>query len=419
MGGGRKGGRKSRTLSMSEVTKSGQPKANCSVSARNLRKEDLSAVIFGCKNYTINECLSQKLFGLPILHFSYVKNIVPGMPLFLFNYSDRRLHGIFEAASNGRQNINPHGWTANENEETEYPAQVRITIRMRCQALMENQFRPVIADNYYTDNHFWFELDRAQTSELISLFEASSASAHPPLPKKVCTSESISSLQASSASAHSAMQKKGFTWCDVVKTLANPDKRNRNDDSEPTCNPVKMNGYDDPWADVSEAYLENLDQSDLLSREVVDKEEEPLISSQIGEILTNSFDHLFMTDPEMQVVIADPMTSAMPSGEQSFQEEPLDSEENRVILVKSSCHRSDPDQSVTAGSSIVSEMPSVQKCFQEEPLVSADEKEISDSPPVIAQLMEEVQKLQASSCEQLKKTTALENNLSHRFKFNN
>lgn len=51
-------------------------------------------------------------------------NIDPGLPLFLFNYSDRKLHGIFEAASSGQMNINTYGWTADGAERTPYPAQV-------------------------------------------------------------------------------------------------------------------------------------------------------------------------------------------------------------------------------------------------------------------------------------------------------
>lgn len=53
-----------------------------------------------------------------------MKNIDPGLPLFLFNYSDRKLHGIFEAASSGQMNINPYGWTTDGSERTIYPAQV-------------------------------------------------------------------------------------------------------------------------------------------------------------------------------------------------------------------------------------------------------------------------------------------------------
>lgn len=53
-----------------------------------------------------------------------MKNIDSGLPLFLFNYSERKLHGIFEAASSGQMNINPYGWTTDGSERTLYPAQV-------------------------------------------------------------------------------------------------------------------------------------------------------------------------------------------------------------------------------------------------------------------------------------------------------
>ena len=66
--------------------------------------------------------------GLPAQHFSYVKNIDPGLPLFLFNYSDRKIHGIFEAVSKGQMYIDPYAWTADCSERTQYPAQVLFAI---------------------------------------------------------------------------------------------------------------------------------------------------------------------------------------------------------------------------------------------------------------------------------------------------
>jgi len=44
--------------------------------------------------------------------------------LFLFNYSDRKLHGIFEATSHGGWNIDPTAWTEDGSGITLYPAQV-------------------------------------------------------------------------------------------------------------------------------------------------------------------------------------------------------------------------------------------------------------------------------------------------------
>lgn len=63
---------------------------------------------------------------------SYIKNIGPGLPLFLFNYSDRKLHGVFEAASEGRMNINPYAWTEDGSECTLFPAQVLHDVLKSC-----------------------------------------------------------------------------------------------------------------------------------------------------------------------------------------------------------------------------------------------------------------------------------------------
>ncbi|GLT66122.1 hypothetical protein SLA2020_385090 [Shorea laevis] len=141
--------------------------------SRNLKKSQLGGVIFGCTSSTIKECLFKQLFGLPAQHFSYVKNIDVGLPLFLFNYSDRKLHGIFEAASSGQMNIDPYGWTIDGSERTQYPAQVQIHVRLQCQPLHEQQFKPVITHNYYNHNHFWFELDHGQANKLMSLLASS------------------------------------------------------------------------------------------------------------------------------------------------------------------------------------------------------------------------------------------------------
>ncbi|KAI3519713.1 hypothetical protein L1887_08928 [Cichorium endivia] len=72
-------------------------------------------------------------------------------------------------------NINRYAWVADKNdtEFTNYPAQVRVRVRQQCHPLSENQFGPVIAENYYEKQLFYFELDHNQTNKLISLFTSS------------------------------------------------------------------------------------------------------------------------------------------------------------------------------------------------------------------------------------------------------
>ncbi|XP_071722349.1 uncharacterized protein [Rutidosis leptorrhynchoides] len=141
----------------------------CDYDMRNLGKSQLGGVIFGTTKMTINECFSKQLFGLPKSHILYVRKIEPGLPLFLFNYTDRTLHGIFEAVSSGQENIDPYAWTCAGSQKTPYPAQVQIREKLRCKPLTEDQFKPIISDNYHTMNHFWFELDHAQSNRLLSL----------------------------------------------------------------------------------------------------------------------------------------------------------------------------------------------------------------------------------------------------------
>ena len=53
----------------------------------------------------------------------YVKNVSDGLPLFLFNYSERKMYGVFEADGPGGSFIKPDAW-AGAGGDTPYPAQV-------------------------------------------------------------------------------------------------------------------------------------------------------------------------------------------------------------------------------------------------------------------------------------------------------
>ncbi|TVU51562.1 hypothetical protein EJB05_02997, partial [Eragrostis curvula] len=151
--------------SWSQIVKGSRP-TNLSVATRNLQPEDLGAVIF----------------GLPSSHLSYVQNIKEGLPLFLFNYDDSRLHGIYEAASNGKFCPESNAWSEDGKGKTGYPAQVAMRIRVWCSPVAESQFRNAILSNYYQRTpgipgqklHFFqFELDHAQTQALMDMFTPS------------------------------------------------------------------------------------------------------------------------------------------------------------------------------------------------------------------------------------------------------
>lgn len=58
-----------------------------------------------------------------------------------------------------------------------YFCKVRICTQTECLPLAENQYKPLIIDNYYALRHFWFELDHAQVEKLLALFASSPVSA--------------------------------------------------------------------------------------------------------------------------------------------------------------------------------------------------------------------------------------------------
>lgn len=173
-GGGKQQGRSKRMGGRKTVTYVVDTKAGAAGFAASQRclGEKLAGVIFGCTTDTFKECIKDRVFGLPRSHMLYVRDIEPGLPLFLFNYSGRTLHGVFRSTSDGALNIKPHGWTGGTTAPTQFPAQVRVEVYRQCAPILETKFRSIIKSNYVSDDrHFVFELDTVQVRELCKLFK--------------------------------------------------------------------------------------------------------------------------------------------------------------------------------------------------------------------------------------------------------
>ena len=56
---------------------------------------------------TFDDTMRNGLFGLTQQSWSFVKDIQPGMPLFLYNLTERRFHGVFEAVRAERPQRDP------------------------------------------------------------------------------------------------------------------------------------------------------------------------------------------------------------------------------------------------------------------------------------------------------------------------
>lgn len=60
---------------------------------------------------------------------------------------------------------------------------VKVRVRIQCHPLSEDKFGHAIAKNYYSDNHFRFELDHRQTSNLMYLLASMAIAPGTPIPR--------------------------------------------------------------------------------------------------------------------------------------------------------------------------------------------------------------------------------------------
>jgi len=132
------------------------------------RNETVGGYIFVCNNDTMQENLKRQLFGLPPRYRDSVRQITPGLPLFLYNYSTHQLHGVFEAASFGGTNIDPSAWEDKKNPgESRFPAQVRVMTRKLAEPLEEDSFRPIL--HHYDGPKFRLELNIPEVNYIANL----------------------------------------------------------------------------------------------------------------------------------------------------------------------------------------------------------------------------------------------------------
>ena len=160
-------------------------------------------VIFGCTNETHAECMARQLLGLPTQHMRRIQSIVPHhTALFLFNYSQRTLHGVYEATGPGALNLEPDAWTAAVGGKggkgskggrggkgtvitrsllspmangrsfgggsSPFPAQVRFQVVHEFPPLHESRFQHIVT--YKGQNQFEFLLTASQVQALMSTF---------------------------------------------------------------------------------------------------------------------------------------------------------------------------------------------------------------------------------------------------------
>ncbi|KAJ7550246.1 hypothetical protein O6H91_07G090200 [Diphasiastrum complanatum] len=136
----------------------------------------VEGMIFGCSNRTTKICKKLQLFGLPGVHENEVLRVIPGSKLFLFNYDNKHLSGVFEATSYGAMNIVPNAFQSAGS----FPAQVKVKRVMTVPRLSLEKLHEAIPEIFYKGKHkFKYELNAAQVAKLLELFVSTKDKAAP------------------------------------------------------------------------------------------------------------------------------------------------------------------------------------------------------------------------------------------------
>jgi hypothetical protein len=80
-----------------------------------------AGAIFLCNYLTRKECFHRKIFGLSSKCTDFIQKVKSGATLFLYDVDQRKLHGVFEATSDGAVDIIPHAYSSSGFQ---YPCQV-------------------------------------------------------------------------------------------------------------------------------------------------------------------------------------------------------------------------------------------------------------------------------------------------------
>ncbi|KAJ0986703.1 hypothetical protein J5N97_005059 [Dioscorea zingiberensis] len=124
----------------------------------------MSGFIFICSKKTKEECYVNCVFGLPRNQLELVERINPGTRLFLFDFDEKLLYGIYHAITWGGADLVPGAFSGR------FPAQVKFEIVQDCPPLPMSVFKEAIHENYTTKFKFKPELSSQQVDKLLSLF---------------------------------------------------------------------------------------------------------------------------------------------------------------------------------------------------------------------------------------------------------
>ncbi|PUZ61975.1 hypothetical protein GQ55_4G321400 [Panicum hallii var. hallii] len=138
------------------------------VKAQSKEYSAFGGAVFLCSHLTRKESFNKKIFGLSPHCADFVEKVKAGTTLFLYDVEQCKLHGVFEATSNGAVNIIPDAYVSSGRR---YPSQIRFKRIWFCKPLMEGEFRDAV-QNYSIKNKFSYGLSHQQVAKLLHLFSS-------------------------------------------------------------------------------------------------------------------------------------------------------------------------------------------------------------------------------------------------------
>ncbi|CAK9112969.1 Terminal nucleotidyltransferase 4B (Non-canonical poly(A) RNA polymerase PAPD5) (PAP-associated domain-containing protein 5) (Terminal guanylyltransferase) (Terminal uridylyltransferase 3) (TUTase 3) (Topoisomerase-related function protein 4-2) (TRF4-2) [Durusdinium trenchii] len=143
--------------------------------------ERLPGIVFKGSGAVIREAEERMLLGAPRSNLEVVARIKPGSAVFVLDPNRMRLHAGYEAASEGRENIEPDAWSTQAgktsgNVGSPFPAQARLRRVRAAPPLSRGEFQPVLTSSFehaqINDMETCLPLDQTQVDDLLRLVEA-------------------------------------------------------------------------------------------------------------------------------------------------------------------------------------------------------------------------------------------------------